>query len=416
MPNRAVPIGQLAAQVIDRVNQLFAHDFSVAEGLGYEATRRDEVEFITGGPAFAPTLLRIGLDGALYVLDAGTGREPARIWRVQHRSQLKQNPENLAKLSPGDLVRMLEHPNRSVRMVASRRILEERPMEIAPALSDLVRTGRLPYARLHALWGLQHMGLLAESNLLFVITNSHQAVQKSALRIAMNFETATNSALEKTITKVLGRELDDRSRLRAVLALEKPGLSKEGRAALVKASADFSKDASARSAVLGVLRNTPLDSLKSAFSSEKADALKEFVTVMAQDLAFSENDKLAAEVVLILGAAKGAPADPSKAIVLESFDKHLTPAFVPQWTDDLAKALKALIGSQNHAVKYAALPLAVHWDVTNALAAKIQALKKDFFADLENFRFEAFAFADVTHNGRDSDDAVMFILDRRKPQ
>ncbi|MDB6034427.1 MAG: dehydrogenase, partial [Verrucomicrobiales bacterium] len=355
----------------------------VAEGSGYEATRRDQDEFMTGDASFVPKSLQIGLDGALYILDSGQGEQPSRIWQVQHRNALKTPVEDLSKIPAEELPKKLDHPNKKVRMIAGRRIMEEQPQEIIPALSNLLHTARLPYTRAQALWGLYHLHALNDSNVIAGISDPHPAVQKSAFRIVVDYQAPTNSGLEKAMSKVLGKDLDDRTKLRAILAFERPGLTKEGRGALVKASADF-KDLWNRSAALSALRSTPLESLKSAFSSEKADALKDFVGIIAQDIAYSENTKLAADIVLILGAAKGAPGDTLKAAVLESFDRNLSPAFIPEWSEDLGKALKALVGSQSHTVRYAALPLAVHWDTGNAIATKIATAKKDFFADIDS--------------------------------
>jgi putative membrane-bound dehydrogenase-like protein len=356
---------------------------AVAEGMGYEATRRDLGEFLTGDAGFNPRSLQIGLDGALYILDSGAGEQPSKLWRVQHRQAQKWVAEDLSKLPVEALAKRLEHPNKKVRMTVGRRIMEERPQEIVPALSNLLHTARLPYTRAQALWGLYHLGALNDSNMIAGITDTHPAVQKSAFRIVLDYHAPTNSPLEKALSKVLGKDLDDRSKLRAILAFERPGLTKEGRGALVKASADF-KDLWARSAALSALRSTPLESLKSAFGSEKADALKDFVGIIAQDIAYSENKELAAQIVMILGGPKGAPSDTLKSAVLESFDRNLSPGFIPEWSEDLGKALKALVGSQSHTVRYAALPLAVHWDTSNAIAPKIASAKKDFFADIES--------------------------------
>lgn len=354
----------------------------LVEGLGYDATRRQENEFITADATFHPRHLQIGPDGALYILDAGTEGK-AKLWRVQHRYAQKPNLENLAGASPEELLKRLEHPNKLVRMGASRLIMEGQNPELIRGLSNLLHTARLPYTRLHALWGLYHLGGLSESNMIAAVADRHPAVQKNAFRIVLDYQADADSGLEKALIKVLGKEMDNRSKLRAILAFGKPSLTKEGRGALMKASADF-KDTWARSAALGVLKNTPMESLKAAFSSEKADSLKDFVGIIAADIAYSENKKLAKEVVLMLGAPKGAPGDPLKGAILSSFGEHLTPGFVPEWSEDLGKALRALINSQSHTVRYAALPIAVHWDKEGALATKIQSARKDFFADIES--------------------------------
>lgn len=353
----------------------------IVEGLGYEATRRQEEEFITADATFHPKHLQVGPDGALYILDGGSEGKSAKLWRIQHHYAQKMGAENPA--TPEELLKRLEHPNKLVRMGASRLIMEQQPQELIPGLSNLLHTARLPYTRLHALWGLYHLGALSESNMIAAVADKHPAVQKNAFRVVLDYPSAADSGLEKALIKVLGKEMDDRSKLRAILAFGKPGLTKEGRGALMKASADF-KNLWARSAALGVLKNTPMESLKAAFSSEKADSLKDFVGIIAADIAFSDNKKLAKDIVLMLGAPKGAPGDPLKGAILSSFGQHLSPDFVPEWSEDLGKALKALISSQSHTVRYAALPVAVHWDKEGAIASRIQSAKKEFFADIDS--------------------------------
>jgi len=118
-------------------------------GVTYLATKDREAEFIASTDLwFRPIHVRVGPDGALYLLDfynqavvhndtRGTRHGPnnaairpdrdhyfGRIWRVQHQQAKKLAVPDLARATPAELAGALGHPNGWVRQTAQRLLLE----------------------------------------------------------------------------------------------------------------------------------------------------------------------------------------------------------------------------------------------------------------------------------------------------
>jgi len=144
---------------------------------------------------FRPVNTHMGPDGALYIVDMARGiiqdapwlnkndrkfidsngiskvKRRGRIWRVAHKDHPHsgESPRMLDE-STADLVRHLSHRNGWWRMTAQRLIiLREDRQKAVPYLKDLLRFGKNPLGRLHALWTLHGMG-------------AHEATLKEALQ------------------------------------------------------------------------------------------------------------------------------------------------------------------------------------------------------------------------------------------
>ncbi|MEY2407661.1 MAG: hypothetical protein QOF48_331, partial [Verrucomicrobiota bacterium] len=119
----------------------------------YEATRRDEAEFIAGRDLwFRPVHTRIGPDGAMYLLDfytqaishndiRGVAHGPGnaavrpdrdhdhgRIYRIQHKDARRYAVPALARANSVELLHALEHPNAWVRLTAQRLLAENKDL------------------------------------------------------------------------------------------------------------------------------------------------------------------------------------------------------------------------------------------------------------------------------------------------
>ncbi len=379
---------------------------SRAESPTFEATRRDDAEFLAGSDLwFRPVHTRVGPDGALYVLDFynqaishndirgiahGKGNAAVRpdrdhlngrIWRIQH-IQSRRNPvPTLAQAAPADLVRALQHPNAWVRWTAQRLLLEKQDQSVAPQLASLL-TNRVAFARVHALWTLHQLNALADTNLIAGITDAHPSVQNNALRVVSELRTQPSSNVFAAVVKQL-KETSERTRLDALLALTQWTPNKETISAVHKLFSDV-KDAKenwTKSAILGVARRAPTNFIRASFASDKSENYRELVAPLVEDFIFKKDGGITAWI--LTHAAKQAPGtDKLKIHVLQTIAKHLGD-FAPPPSTNIAAAIRSLVKSENRAVKVAAYPLISKYDKRGSLTDELAALRKGLLADLE---------------------------------
>ena len=378
---------------------------SLQEGLSFEATRRQEAEFIGGvDPWFRPVDLRFGPDGAIYLLDfydqaltladahgrtAGPGDTAlrpdndhghGRIWRIQHQRARHTAVPALASGSALGVANALEHPNGWVRRTAQRLLMERGDKSVSPRLTELLKS-RLPYVRIHALWCLHHLRELTEEQIAGGISDPHPSVQKNALRILGERGTELTAVVAKTIDKQFA-DMPDRVRLHVLLALSDTPIPPDEFKALLKIFPE-GKDAWSRSAFLGLARQAPLKFINAAFASDKHDAYKELVAILAEDAAFGRHAAAAASLVRTISDKRPA-TNPLKLVVLESVNKHPGPDFVPQWSPDLKKAFEELFSSDSYSLRIAAFALAGQWDTKGVLLAETLRIQREMMADLAN--------------------------------
>ncbi len=182
-----------------------------AHGAVAEAGRgRPGVEFLAStDPLFRPVNLRVGPDGALYVLDMHRGviehpewipdrmeaaldlyegDDRGRIYRVVPAGGLPAWAADFAgfdRSRPDDLVEALGHANRWRRLTAQRLLVEEHeeapPAALVQALRDRVSEPGAPLGRLHALWTLAGVGALDRGSLEALLRDPHPELRRNAL-------------------------------------------------------------------------------------------------------------------------------------------------------------------------------------------------------------------------------------------
>lgn len=203
--------------VADSVLNIVHRDQLVPDGPSYRASRvREKVEFLaTADRQSRPVNMRVGPDGALYVVDmyraviehpewipdelekdmdlyAGTNQ--GRIYRITPKTGLPWVQPRFERTNLPAVVRALEHPNRWWRDTAQRLLVWwDDPGCIAP-LRELLVNASLPQARVHALWTLRglspqpdaapKLGALTEPLLLSRLEDPHPGVRENALILA----------------------------------------------------------------------------------------------------------------------------------------------------------------------------------------------------------------------------------------
>lgn len=159
---------------------------------------------------FRPVGLNNGPDGALYVVDMHHGILQHRIFltsylRAQSESRglerptglgrifrivandTKPKPVNLARLTSGQLVEILSHPNGWVRDTAQRLLVERNEAKTIQPLKAKAAADKNPLGRIHALWTLEGIGQLDKATLFSALASPDPKVRSMAIRLSEPF-------------------------------------------------------------------------------------------------------------------------------------------------------------------------------------------------------------------------------------
>lgn len=117
-------------------------------------------------------------------VDLEAGRDMGRIWRLAPPDFKPVKTPRLGSASSAELVATLENPNSWWRETAQRLLFERQDKSVVPALQTLVRQGKLPQARLHAMWTLEGLGALTNEDLLAALQDSAAGVREHAVKLA----------------------------------------------------------------------------------------------------------------------------------------------------------------------------------------------------------------------------------------
>jgi len=371
----------------------------------FDATRRDDAEFIAGSDLwFRPIHTRIGPDGAMYLLDfynqavshndiRGVPHGPGnaavrpdrdhahgRIYRIQHKAARIYPVPALARARSDDLVHALEHPNAWVRLTAQRLLSDRQDRSVIPALAEVVRSNRLAHVRIHALWTLHALGAIAETNLLVALNDPHPSVVNNALRVVPELRDEPSSNVVRVVVKLL-KDTAERTRLDALCALGSCPPRPSTIEAVQKLYPDL-KDGWSKSAVLGVARLAPTNFIRLVFASDKADSFRDLVPQLVEDFLVNKEEGPAGWTLGHLCKAPGA-ADKLKLATLDTFNRRLG-EFVPPFTTNIEAGLEKLIKSENRSLRAAALPLAAHYAKSGEFTADLDSVKDRLLAALAN--------------------------------
>jgi putative membrane-bound dehydrogenase-like protein len=377
------------------------HQRLTPKGSSYTGTKlpgREETEFIRSRDMWwRPIEVRVGPDGAVYIGDFynqavihNDTRGPdhnqvnaavrpdrdhyfGRIWRLDHKQAKKLAVPDLSKADAAALVKALEHPNRHVRMNASRLLVEKKNPSEKEALTSLAgNQSASADAKIAALWTAQ--GIVEEDKLFglrqLLSRNEHPAVRRNASLASEN----AVILIAATVDLILDPEAS--VRVAALRGIATTGdVSAEVAAAVVAAWPKFDDDFQ-KSGAVGALARNSAAAIAAILDSGNAD-LAQLASILTQSIG-EKNDSAAAAKLVIALSDKPASADGLKRGILDTLSKSLKAA--PDMSAELTAALTKLLTS---GAAGSALPIAAQWDKAGTLKPAMAQLTKDLFAKLQ---------------------------------
>ena len=154
-------------------------------------------------------------------VDWNVGENNGRIWRIAQKDApwgAKRMQPNLHQAGIEELVYQLGDPAGWRRDMAQQLLVEGQKKEAAPYLEKMLEDSR-PFARLHALWTLEGLGLLNEVHILEALNDAEARIQVQGIRLA---EKRMKRSESKQLTKKLGSLANHANqviRFNAILAL-----------------------------------------------------------------------------------------------------------------------------------------------------------------------------------------------------
>ena len=178
-------------------------------GAGYQGQRaanEQESEFLASTDQwFRPMNLRVGPEGALYIVDMyreiiedysaiprflqqqyglDRGSQHGRIWRLLPTNQPPRTWVDFSQLTGQQLVSATADASLWRRLTAQRLLVERQDTSVAPLLSQQLRADVSPQACLHALYALDGLGRLTPADITAALQHAHYTVRLHALRLA----------------------------------------------------------------------------------------------------------------------------------------------------------------------------------------------------------------------------------------
>src|SRR5438876_2264686 len=117
-------------------------------------------------------------------VDLESGRDRGRIWRLTPPNFTPRKPPRLGHATTVELVATLENPNSWWRETAQRLLFERHDQSAVSALRKMVKRGRSPQARLHALWTLAGLNRLTDEDVLAGLEDPSAGVRENAVKLA----------------------------------------------------------------------------------------------------------------------------------------------------------------------------------------------------------------------------------------
>ncbi len=194
------------------------------DGAGYRGRRaasEQQSEFLASTDQwFRPMNLRVGPDGALYIVDMyreiiedysaiprflqqqyglDQGGDHGRIWRLVHDAGPKRQIDDFSKFSAAQLARATGDDSPWRRLTAQRLLIERRDASVAAMLAARLREEVTPQACIHALYTLDGLGKLRVADVAAALDHENYGVRLHALRLSDGWLDAGAGLLAKVV-------------------------------------------------------------------------------------------------------------------------------------------------------------------------------------------------------------------------
>ena len=347
--------------------------------VSFKASRARQAEFLASRDLwFRPVHLRIGPDGAIWLLDfynqaivhndtrgpehgptnaavrPDRDRSHGRIWRIQHRRAKELAMPRLDAADSGSLVRALSQDSPWVRETAHR-LLRERSdaASVAPLAAMLMAKANEPpmQERVHAMWlieALSDEGGVGASRLAASIARGGTE-RRHALRLAADYGASAGAALLREPLLDVATAPYARDRLLALVALAEYSIDAAGMARLATLF-DLLEDDWTRSALVGVLLGDADAGLRAALKAGSDGLLSELAGQVAR---LGDPETLTACLVALADGDAPASSVESALLLLR---RRLRPGAIPAPSTVLDAALSVLLERPELEIGIATLP------------------------------------------------------------
>jgi putative membrane-bound dehydrogenase-like protein len=155
---------------------------------------------------FRPVMTRTGPDGALWVVDMyrymiehpdwlpqkgkdelkpfyREGENRGRVYRIYPKGKRPGALPKLTRANSADVVHALATPNGTLRDMAQKQIVWSENAQAAGPVRDLFQSASLPQVRLQALWTLQCLHAVEDSDITRALSDADANVRRGAIRL-----------------------------------------------------------------------------------------------------------------------------------------------------------------------------------------------------------------------------------------
>jgi mono/diheme cytochrome c family protein len=228
---------------------------TVSQGITRLDNAYSGAEFITStDPLFRPVNMVTAPDGSIYISDMYHGIiqesnwtrkgtylrkkieqygfdkviNHGRIWRLVHDSKKPDfTKPNMQAATPAQLVGYLSHPNGWWRDSAQRILVLRQDASVAPALTELAKTGSSLVGRFHALWALEGLGKLDAALLRELLKDASPQMRVQAIRASESLVKAGDKTFDADVRERV-KDGDASVVIQALLTLNLQSRAKNG--------------------------------------------------------------------------------------------------------------------------------------------------------------------------------------------
>lgn len=245
---------------------------------------------------FRPVYITSGPDGGLYIADMYRGlvqhgayvtpylREQTlsrklvapinhgRIWRVVPENWKSSPSVRLSDASLTELTSQLSSPNGWNRDLAQRLLIERNDKAVAPALTELIKSGSNTLARLHALWTMEGLKILEPDLLFTLLPDQNALIRATAVRLLEPFALKNKTTRSKLQSHIL--EIFNKASAKETLQLALTAGILDAKASLPTLTAildHYDTSALIRDAILSSLGEREFSLLKELMFSEELE-------------------------------------------------------------------------------------------------------------------------------------------------